>query len=130
MSSGLVPTESHKERICCSRPFSLAYSHLFPVFPHHLQSVQVMSQFPLKRTPVRDAWVAQQLSIFLPLDQGVIREFQDQSLTSGSLWEACFSLCLCLCLLSVSLVNKQIKSLKKKKDTSYIRLGSTMITSF
>ena len=35
--------------------------------------------------------------------------------TSGSLHGACFSLWLCLCLsLSVSLINKQIKSLKIK----------------
>ena len=48
---------------------------------------------------------------------------QGSSPTSGSLYDACFSLCLCLSL-SLSLcvsMNEQIKSLKKKEICTKIK---------
>ena len=66
-----------------------------------------------------DAWVAQQLSVSLPA-QGMVLESWESSPTSGSLHGACFSLCLCLCFsLSVSLMNKEIKILKKNECQLY-----------
>ena len=48
-----------------------------------------------------DAWVAQWLSIYLPLAKGVIPESWDPA--SGSLWGACFSLCYVSASLSLCL---------------------------
>ena len=38
--------------------------------------------------------------------------------TSGSMWGACFFLCLCFASLCVFLMNKEIKSLKRNKIKS------------
>ena len=71
-----------------------------------------------------EAWVAQWLSICLWLrvwtwDPG-------SSPISSSLHGACFSLSLCLCLsLAVSLMNKEIKVLKKKKRVRHLIDRST-----
>ena len=58
---------------------------------------RVVSVVQMTKPASQGAWVAQRLSVCLPLAQGVILG-PGPSPTSGSLHGACFSLCLCLCL--------------------------------